>query len=147
MSNVQERHMDYVWSLPTLQPGQPVTVPFQVDPDAPFALRGLAARVPYDAAGTQNGLQSVSLRWSGPMQDYRQQSRNPIGIMMGAYFGQYGNPRPVYPQVRFPENGVTWIDIINNGAIRNNVASTPAGTMSCLDISLAASAMGCSKPA
>jgi hypothetical protein len=116
VSNVQERHMDYVWSLPTLQPAQPMTIKFQFDPDAPFALRGLAARMPYDAAGTQNGLQSVSLRWSGPVQDYRQQSRVPLGIMMGAYFGQYGNPRPVYPQVRFPENAVTWIDVINNGA-------------------------------
>ena len=38
-------------------------------------------------------------------------------------------------------------DIISSGATRNKVVSTPAGTMSCLDMSLTASAMGWSKPA
>lgn len=72
---IQERHMDYVWSLPTLAPGQPYTAPFQFDPDAPFELRGLAARIPYDPATlTQTGLQNVFVRWSGPTQDYRQQT-------------------------------------------------------------------------
>ena len=60
MSKVQERHMDYVWSLPTLPVGQPVSVPFQFDQDFDFELRSLAARIPYDVAGTQNGLQFVS---------------------------------------------------------------------------------------
>ena len=116
MSKVQERHMDYVWSLPTLPVGQPVSVPFQFDQDFDFELRSLAARIPYDVAGTQNGLQFVSLRWSGPGQDYRQQQRSPLGMLLGAYFGQYGNPKPVSPGVTFPKNGVTWIDVVNNGA-------------------------------
>ena len=38
-------------------------------------------------------------------------------------------------------------DIISSGARRNNVVSAPAGTISCLVMSLRASAMGCSKPA
>ena len=119
----QERHQDYVWTFPTLQPGQPQTIPFRFDIDAPFSLRSLAARIPYDAAGTQTALASVSLAWSGPTQDYRQQlvipvgvGLVPVGLMMGPYFGQYGNPMPVYPEVRFPANGTTWIQVVNNGA-------------------------------
>ena len=116
MTQFQERHMDYVWSFPTLQPGQPLVAPFQFDPDAAFELRGLAARIPYDAQGTQTALAGVSFRWSGPTQDYRQQQRVPIGLMTGAYFGQYGNPMPVFPGARFPASGVTWVDVVNNGA-------------------------------
>ena len=76
----QERHQDYVWTFPTLQPGQPQTIPFRFDIDAPFSLRSLAARIPYDAAGTQTALASVSLAWSGPTQDYRQQLVRPVGV-------------------------------------------------------------------
>ena len=120
---MQERHMDYVWSLPPLAAGEELVAPFQFDPDAPFELRGLAARIPYTVAGpasvlgTQGGLQFVSLRWSGPTQDYRQQARVPLGLMMGPYFGQYGCPRPVSPGVRFPANGVTWLDVKNDGLV------------------------------
>lgn len=113
---MQERHMDYVWSFPTIAAGEKFVAPFQFDPDASFALRGLAARVPYDAAGTQQGLQFVSLRWSGPTEDYRQERPVPVGLMMGPYFGQYGNPKPVFPQVVYPASGITWLEVWNNGA-------------------------------
>jgi hypothetical protein len=112
----QERHQDYVWSFPTIQPGQSQTIPFRFDSDADFCLRSLAARIPYDAAGTQAALASVWLTWSGPTQDYRQQGFVPVGLMMGAYFGQYGNPMPVFPEVQFPANGSTWIQAVNTGA-------------------------------
>jgi hypothetical protein len=112
----QERHQDYVWTLPTIPAGQQIVQPFQFDPDAPFVLRSLAARIPYDANGTQTALASVSLRWSGPVQDYRHQSVVPAGLMLGPYFGQYGNPMPVYPEVQFPASGVTWLQVVNGGA-------------------------------
>jgi hypothetical protein len=112
----QERHQDYVWTLPTIPAGQQLVQPFQFDPDAPFVLRSLAARIPYDANGTQTALASVSLRWSGPVQDYRHQSVVPVGLLMGPYFGQYGNPMPVYPEVQFPASGTTWLQVANSGA-------------------------------
>jgi hypothetical protein len=120
--HMQERHQDYVWTFPTLPVGQPQLIPFRFDSDADFSLRSLAARIPYDAAGTQTALASVAVAWSGPTQDYRQQLVVPVGVglvpaglMLGAYFGQYGNPMPVYPEVRFPANGTTWIQVVNNG--------------------------------
>lgn len=120
-NGVQERHQDYVWTFPTLQPGQLLVTRFRFDPDAPFELRGLAARIPYVVGQgpfpvpTQAGLQFVSVRFSGPTEDYRQQARVPVGLLMGAYFGQYGNPRPVSPGVFYPANAVTVIDIQNDG--------------------------------
>jgi hypothetical protein len=118
----QERHQDYVWTFPTLPVGQPQLIPFRFDLDAPFSLRSMAARIPYDAAGTQTALASVQMAWSGPTQDYRQQSVVPLGLglvpmglLLGAYYGQYGNSMPVYPEVQFPANGTTWIQVCNNG--------------------------------
>lgn len=112
----QERHQDYVYSAPTLQPGQLNTDFFQLDPDAPFLLRGLAARLPYDAFGTQSGLQFVSLRYSGPNQDYRQDTPVPLSVMM-PYYGQVGNPLKVFPEIRYPSSGFISIDLLNTSVV------------------------------
>jgi hypothetical protein len=34
---------------------------------------------------------------------------------LGPYFGQVGNPRPVYPPIRWPRSGFVTFDIQNNG--------------------------------
>ena len=65
----QERHQDYVFTAPTLEPGALVQgVPFQLDSDYPFELRSMAARIPYVSTpgpsfGTQAGLNLISARW------------------------------------------------------------------------------------
>ena len=118
----QERHQDYVFNAPVLAAGQlSAGLAFQLDADWPFELRGLAARIPYVSGagpsfGTQDGLQYISARWAGPhTQDYKQQDFVPLPILLGPYFGQVGNPRPVYPPVRWPRTGVITIDLRNDG--------------------------------
>lgn len=116
----QERHHDYVFSAPDLAAGQIAAgIPFQVEADCDFELRSMAARVPYSSTagptfGTQAGLQFVSMRW-GPNQDYKQSSLVPLNLLLGPYFGQLGNPRPVFPPVRVPKSGFLTIDLQNNG--------------------------------
>jgi hypothetical protein len=117
----QERHQDYVWTAPTLQPGELVQgIPFHFDADFPFEMRSMAARVPYSSAddesfGTQAGLNFISARWSGTSQDYRQDALVPLNLLLGPYFGQVGNPRPVFPPIRWPRSGFITLDIQNNG--------------------------------
>jgi hypothetical protein len=126
----QERHQDYVFTAPTLAPGELLrAVPFLLDADWPFELRSIAARVPYSSTvgatfGTQAGLNLISMRWSGPMQSYRQVGQDnsqtnfglvPLNLLLGPYFGQVGNPKPVFPPIRYPRLGVITIDLQNNG--------------------------------
>jgi hypothetical protein len=125
----QWRHHDHVFSVPPLAAGALIqAIPFQFDADYPFELRAMAARVPYSSTvgatfGTQLGLNQIAMRWSGPTQDYRQtagvgQSGSglvPLNIMLGPYFGQLGNPSPVYPAIRYPRSSFMLFDIQNNG--------------------------------
>jgi hypothetical protein len=123
----QERHQDFVFPafFPTvggppplaLQPGETVAgLRFQLDADYPFELRSMAARIDYDVVNiTQDGLQFISARWSGPNEDYRQEDFVPLNMLLGPYFGQYGNPRPVFPPVRYPRSGIISIDVRNDG--------------------------------
>jgi hypothetical protein len=120
----QERHFDYV-----LGPGQAsllasvagngpvVTIPFRLDPDAPFLLRSLALRIAYTsaAAPNQSGLQNLKMRFTGPENDYRQQDLVRASLLM-PYFGQAGNPHPYYPQLLYPAGGVLNLDLQNAGA-------------------------------
>ena len=49
-------------------------VELQLDSDAPFVLRSRAVRQAYDSSLTQNNLQFLKTRWTGPVQgDFRQQ--------------------------------------------------------------------------
>jgi hypothetical protein len=108
-----ERHQDYVMTIGTLVPGQLLQgITFGFDPDAPFILRSTALRCQYDSNRQQTGLQSVALRYTGAGNDYKQQALIPYGLTC-AYFGQQGNPRPVSPASKFPQNGVITVDIQN----------------------------------
>lgn len=119
----QERHQDYV-----LGPNQDARLAhvavgaviegltLQLDSDAPFVLRGRAVRQSYDRNLTQNGLQFLKSKWTGPTKDYRQQAYVLESLQM-AFFGQYGNPKPVFPPILYPASSVLVLDIWNTGAI------------------------------
>src|SRR5438270_316874 len=96
----QERHHDYVLGpnqdsrLASVAAGAVIkSVELQLDPDAPFALRRRAVRV--DASGSaleQANLQFLKTQWTGPNNDFRQQSFVPESVALN-YFGQGGNPK------------------------------------------------------
>lgn len=113
---LSERHQDYVMTIGTLNPGQLLqAIPFKFDPDAPFIMRATALRCQYDSSRFQTGLQGVALRYTGQGQDYKQQAMIPYGLTC-AYFGQQGNPRPVSPEIKWPQSGVITVDVENTGA-------------------------------
>ena len=107
-----ERMQDYVFNVPSMVGGTSRNaLTFQLDPDYPFELRSMAARIPYDQNSTQNGLQLVSMRWADSNQDYKQDAPVPLNFLLGPYFGQLGNPTPVFPPVRYPRSGVVTVDV------------------------------------
>ena len=117
----QQRHQDYVVDqtidprLASVAPGQLIAgIEFQMDPDAPFLLRGRCYRVSYDslASRTQIGVQSLAMRFSGPDQDYRSSVLVPQNLQM-AYGGQSAAWKPVYPQIFYPARGTMTIDVQN----------------------------------
>lgn len=119
----QERHQDYVVGpnqdtrLASVAAGQLVSnIELTMDPDAPFLLRGRAYRVSYNNldARQQVGLQNLSLRYSGPDQDYRSNVLVPQGLLM-PYGGQSAAWKPVYPQILYPARSVMLIDVLNTG--------------------------------
>lgn len=115
VANVVPRHQDYVFSIPTILAGGVLEAyPLRLDTDAPFALRGRALRVPYDADHIQTGLQWVNLRFTGPDGSYRQQQPVPQ-TLVGAYFGQQGNPIPEWPEIVYPAGGTIYVDVVNTG--------------------------------
>jgi hypothetical protein len=115
----QERHQDYVIPLPTLPVsagfgGTPTDVVFQFDPDAPFEFRSLAARMPYVAGPHQDGIQWVALRYTDSENDFKQDFPVPL-FLMGAYYGQCGNPIPRYPNIRYPASSTVRFEVLNFG--------------------------------
>ena len=113
-----ERHQDYVINLPTLAGGQFYSgLTFQFDPDAPFELRGLAARQPYDVSGQQNGIQTLAVRYTDSNYDWQQDFVVPLFVEM-AYFGQCGFSLPRYPGLRYPASSVVTIELFNFGLNR-----------------------------
>lgn len=121
-----QRHHDYVLGpnqdgrLASVAAGQTITgLALSLDSDAPFVLRSRAMRVKYTAderAGSrvQSGLNHLLLRWAGPDRDYRSQVLIRQS-MLAPYFGQLGNPIPVFPQVVYPRHGQIVVDITNDG--------------------------------
>jgi len=119
----QQRHQDYVIGpnqdsrLGSVAAGQLVTgIQFQMEPDAPFLLRGRAYRVKYSGfeTRTQTGLQNVAWRWSGPDEDFRSAQLIPQNLQM-AYGGQSAAFRPVYPQILYPARSTVTMDVQNLG--------------------------------
>jgi hypothetical protein len=117
-----QRHQDYVLGpnqdgrLASVTAGQSFSTVLELDPDAPFLMRSRAMRVRYSADGrTQTGLNHLLMRWSGPNRDFRSQHVVRQSLY-GPYFGQIGNPIPVYPQVFYPRQSSINIELVNDGA-------------------------------
>src|ERR1035437_5478956 len=120
-----QRHHDYVLGpnqdarLASVAAGQSIAgLALKMDTDAPFVLRSRAMRVKYSDQGegdrVQLGLNHLLARWAGPDRDYR--SQNLIRqSLLAPFFGQLGNPIPVYPQVVYPRGSTLWVDIRNDG--------------------------------
>jgi len=120
----QERMHDYVLGpnqdsrLASVAAGATIKgIQLQLDPDAPFQLRSRAVRQTYTSALTQNGLQFLASKWTGQRgkQDYRHQDYVLESLQM-PYFGQMGNPKPIWRNLVYPANGLIVIDIKNTGA-------------------------------
>jgi hypothetical protein len=120
-----QRHHDYVLGpsqdarLASVTPGQTLSVELTTDNDAPFMLRSRAMRVkyasPFTGVRTQPGLNHLLLRWTGPNRDYRAQHLVRQSLY-GPYFGQLGNPIPVFPQVAYPRQSTITVDVSNDGS-------------------------------
>ncbi len=122
MTGLQERHFDYVLGpnqdsrLASVAAGDGLTeVLLQMDSDAPFILTGRAVRCKYTSSLNQANLAGLKTRWTGPTRDYRQQSYV-LESLQSAYYGAYGNPKPIVPGIVFPPRSVLMLDLINTGA-------------------------------
>jgi len=119
----QERHQDYILGpnqdgrLASVAPGQEITsITLQLDHDAPFSLRAYSYRVKYDtlASRTQVGLNQLSMRYTGPLRDFRHQGYIPQGLVM-PYGGQGGAWKGLHKQVVYPQGGIIQVDLVNTG--------------------------------
>lgn len=124
-----ERHQDNVIDVGaivgTLAAGKQYTgIQVQVDADAPFSMRSLAARMTWDLAVGQANLQYLFVRWKRANGDYvvSQSQWMPLLEWTGNY-GLGGNPYPWWPEEKYPANSVIEVDVWNN----NSAAVTLAG--------------------
>jgi len=104
--------------LASVAPGTLISgIRFQLDPDAPFLLRGRCYRVSYDSidSHTQMGVESVAFRLAGPDQDYRSMQLVPQNLVM-PYGGQSAAWKPVYPQIFYPARATLTFDVQNLSA-------------------------------
>ena len=86
-----------------------------MEDDAPFVLTGRAVRHAYGSALTQANLNGLKTKWTGPQRDYRQQDYILESLQM-AYYGQFGNPKPIVPGIEYPPRSVLMLDLNNTGA-------------------------------
>ena len=118
----QERHYDYVLGpnqdarLASIAAGAEVTdIELQLDPDAPFELRSRAVRQKYTTALTQDGLQFLKTKWTGPTRGIFHQQDYVLESLQMAFFGQMGNPKPVRPSITYPASGILSVNVKNTG--------------------------------
>jgi hypothetical protein len=118
---LQHRHFDYVLGpnqdsrLTSVAAGQVIEeILLNTDGDAPFVLTGRAVRHAYTSALTQANLQGLKTRWTGPNRDYRQKTFLRESLQM-AYYGQFGNPKPIVPGILYPPRSVLRLDLKNTG--------------------------------
>jgi len=108
--------------LSSLAPGQQIIgLPVTLDKDAPFVMRRRALRVRYDTAQApfvhlETGINQLMVRFTGWDHHYLQQGMIPQNLD-GAFFGQYGAWKPIYPGVAYPAGGSFLVDIVNNGPL------------------------------
>jgi hypothetical protein len=122
MKPLQQRHFDYVLGpnqdprLASVVAGQVIEeILLETDGDAPFVLTGRAVRHAYTSDLTQANLQGLKTRWTGPNRDYRQKTFLRESLQM-AYYGQFGNPKPIVPGILYPPRSVLMLDLKNTGS-------------------------------
>lgn len=123
MNGLQQRHHDYVLGpnqdarLASVASGQVIKdVELTLDNDAPFVLRSRAVYCQYNTANfeTQSDLVGIKTRFSGPLKNYRSSDFVSESIQ-SAYFGQFGNPKPISPGINYPASAVLSLDLYNSG--------------------------------
>jgi len=128
-----ERHHDYVmdvgnsfantpWqqqaTLGTLVAGRQYPgIPLTLELDAPFIMRGIAARMQWDLETGQNDLSQLyfrlkraNTRYTCPVDQWL-----PFEAFARIY-GQGANPGIIWPHEGYPQGGVIEVDLWNNGA-------------------------------
>jgi len=124
VNTLQQRHHDYILGpnqdsrLAAVAPGQVIKdIELTLDSDAPFILRSRAVYCQYNTANfeTQSDLQGLKTRFSGALKDYRFGDYVSESIQ-AAYYGQFGNPKPIIPGINYPSSGVLTVDLYNSGA-------------------------------
>lgn len=122
MTGLQQRHFTYVLGpnqdgrLASVAAGAVLSeVLLLMDDDAPFVLTGKAVRHAYTSALTQAVLKGLKTKWTGPTRDYRQQEYIRESLQC-AYYGQFGNPKPIVPAIQYPPRSVLMLDLIYTGA-------------------------------
>jgi hypothetical protein len=125
---LQQRHCDYVLGpnqdarLASVAAGAVLTeLQLVMEDDAPFVMTGRSLRQAYTSALTQTNLQGLKTKWTGTTRDYRQQGFILESLQM-AYYGQFGNPKPIVPGIRYPPRSVLMLDLINTGAAITNLS-------------------------
>lgn len=129
---LQRRHFDYVLGpnqdarLASVATGTTLTeLVLQMDNDAPFVLTGRAVRRSYDAAFGLGGAAAVGMpglatRWTGPNRDYRSSGGRPSYVresLQSAFYGMFGNPKPIVPGILYPPGSVLMLDLTYTGAL------------------------------
>lgn len=132
--STQHRHYDYVVGgnlaidktnqdvrLNTVAAGAEITdIILQMDNDAPFFMTGRAVRCNY-ASGRSVSLGlgpliGLKTKWTGPGgRDFRQQDYILESLQM-AYYGMFGNPKPIIRGVLFPAGSVLRLDLRHTGS-------------------------------
>ncbi len=115
-----ERHQDYVMDLSaqlgtlaanTQYPGMQLLL----DPDAPFIMRSLAARMRWDLSTGQQHLSQLWFRLKRASTIFTSSDWLPLNQLALA-FGQGGNPYPIWPHIPYPERAAIELDVWNRGA-------------------------------
>lgn len=93
----------------------PITVPFQIDNDAPFQLRGRSIGIVQTDDTTSIGaINQLWTRFTDPAEQYRSSDVIPAAVNMP--YGGASSPGTVYPQVPYPPGAIIQTQLYNDGA-------------------------------
>ncbi len=113
-----ERWQIYAVPLGSLVPGQLVRVPFQIDNDAPFILRGRSLGIVESTASPNTNSQlyvsQISTRFCDSAERWNSNEVVPSFVDMPG--GGAGAPGQVYPQKPYPAGAIIQTDVLNTGS-------------------------------
>lgn len=111
-----ERWQIYKVPLGSIVPGAaPVTVPFQLDNDAPFVLRGRSIAVTEtDDTSNIGVINQLWTRYTDPAEQFRSSDVIPAAVNMP--YGGASAPGSIYPQIAYPPGAIIQTEIFNDGA-------------------------------